>query len=139
MDTLQVGEFIIQYDRETTAQAYRLTDQGDADRCRCSYCRNFALQRPALYPASFLRLLNEMGIDPSKEGEVFECGSEAGRHYYGGWLFLSGELIQRGEHVKDGDFEYWFDDGYRPPPDVDFGEHRIVVEFLTKLPWVLDE
>lgn len=85
-------------------------------------------------------LLNDLGIDPSKEEEVYECGSEGGRHHYGGWLFLSGELIQRGEHVRDGEnFEYWFDDAYKPPPEADFGEHRITVEFLTTLAWLLDE
>ncbi|HEY2857689.1 MAG TPA: hypothetical protein VGJ21_04685 [Terracidiphilus sp.] len=140
MNTFQAGEFIIEYDREATARTYRLIERSDADRCGCSYCRNFVSQRPSHYPPSFLNLLNDLGIDPSKEGEVFECGLEGGLHYYGGWLFLSGKLLQRGGHVRDGkNFEYWFDDGYRPPSEADFGEDQIVLEFSTRFPWVLDE
>jgi hypothetical protein len=42
---------------------------GEAERCGCSSCLNFAAQRTTVYPQDFLVLLNQLGIDPEKEGE----------------------------------------------------------------------
>jgi len=142
MEELQIGNRIIRYDRGLTLQAYASMERGGADRCGCSYCRNFAAQRSTAYPSSFLKLLGQLGIDPNKEAEVFECGPSGDRRHYGGWLFLAGELIQAGDRSKadnDSNFEFRFNDDYRPPPEEDFGEHRIVVEFATTLPWIIDE
>jgi hypothetical protein len=142
MDELRIGNQIIRYDREMTIRPYASMERGDADRCGCSYCRNFAAQRLTVYPPSFLTLLDHLGVDPNKEGEVYECGPARERRHYGGWLFLSGELVQAGDRAKasdNPDFEYRFDDAYKPPPEADFGEQFMVVEFYTTVPWILDE
>lgn len=47
---------------------------GDAEECGCTFCENFAIQRELIYPASFRALLEQLGVDPNKEGEIFECG-----------------------------------------------------------------
>jgi hypothetical protein len=86
---LQIGDQIVIYDRERTEKAYAGIKAGDAD--RCSYYRNFAAQRSAAYPENFGRLLNQLGIDVDKEGEVYECGSNGSLWLYGRWFYLSGE------------------------------------------------
>ena len=65
---------------------------------------NFAAQRSSVYPDEFLSLVDKLGIDPAKEGEVYEVGPSV----YGGWFYLTGELTEsasersrRGHRVHD--------------------------------------
>jgi hypothetical protein len=69
MDRIQSGDQIIRFDREQTRNAYSAMKDGEAERCGCSSCLNFAAQRTTVYPQDFLVLLNQLGIDPEKEGE----------------------------------------------------------------------
>ncbi len=64
MDQLQSGDQIIRYDRERTERAYSAMPGGNAERCGCSACLNFAAQRSTAYPESFRRLLERLGVDP---------------------------------------------------------------------------
>jgi hypothetical protein len=141
MDQLQLGDQVIRYDREQTKSAYAAMKSGDAERCGCTYCLNFAAQRATVYPENFRLLLDQLGIDPAKEGEVYECGPCDGlRRAYGGWFYFVGELTKPGERLTDAasDFQYWFGNAkHVPRPTVDFGESVLVVEFFTKLPWVI--
>ena len=142
MDRMQSGDQIIRYDREQTRNAYSAMKGGDAERCGCSYCLNFAAQRTTAYLGDFRLLLNQLGIDPEKEGEVYECGPEGPLRVYGGWFYFVGELIQAGERMTDttSGFQYFFTDAKRlPRPVVDFGKNILAVEFITKLPWVISE
>ena len=41
-------------------------------------------------PVNFRLLLDQLGIDPEKEGEVYECGPEGTLRAYGGWFYFSG-------------------------------------------------
>lgn len=70
---LCIGEQRILFDREATIDLYlqTITVPG-ADRCGCIYCKNFAAQRRNVFPAEFLRLLGELGVDPMNEWEAFE-------------------------------------------------------------------
>ena len=98
MTELQIGDQTIRYDREATAAIYATIQHGDAEECGCPECQNFARQRSSAYPETFLALLEQLGIDPQKEGEVFYgCPVDDGCHMYGGWFFLVGELIEAGE------------------------------------------
>src|SRR5437773_8513090 len=97
MEQIQSGDQTIHYDREQTRRAYLEVKSGDAERCGCSSCRNFAAQRSTAYPENFRRLLEQLGIDPKKEGEVYECGPEGSLRVYGGWFYFVGELIEPGE------------------------------------------
>jgi hypothetical protein len=142
MEQIQLGDQIIRYDREQTAKAYAELISGDAERCGCSYCRNFAAQRSTAYPENFRLLLSQFGIDSEKEGEVYECGPGGSLRLYGGWFYLAGELIEAGERLTDAgsDFQYYFVDAKRlPKPGGNFGENVIAVEFITNLPWVISE
>lgn len=144
MDQIQKGNQVIRYDREQTRKAYSAMKCGDAERCGCSYCRNFAAQRAAAYPENFCLLLDQLGIDPEKEGEVYECGPDPDGQLrvYGGWFYFVGELVEDGERMTDASsaFQYHFEDAKRlPSPAVDFGKKVLGVEFYTKLPCVIPE
>lgn len=68
-------------------------EHGFAEECGCIFCKNFAAQRNLVYPASFRTLLEQLGIDPNKEGEAFEYGPvKDGCHLYGGWFHFVGQL-----------------------------------------------
>lgn len=66
---------------------------GDAERCGCAYCWNFTVVRSTVLPPLFLTLLDQLGIDPLKEAEVWEVpGSRPGLHFYSGWYHFVGTL-----------------------------------------------
>lgn len=140
---MQAGDQTIRYDREQTAAAYAARSHGFAEECGCVFCRNFAAQRSAVYPASFRAMLQELGIDPAKEGEVFEYGPVAdGCHAYGGRFPLAGELVTAGERnvaAEDAhQFEFFFARGSRKTPGFPEGQ-VLMLEFSAHLKWVLPE
>jgi hypothetical protein len=140
MEQIQLGDQVIRFDRERTRQAYSSVKVGDAERCGCSYCRNFAAQRSTAYPQVFRSLLDQLGVDPEKEGEVYESGLDGSLRMYGGWLYFSGGIVRPGERMTDtgSGFQYWFTDAKNlPKPVVDFGPSVLAVEFWTRLPWVI--
>jgi hypothetical protein len=143
MEQLQVGDQIVLYDRLRTEKAYSEMKTGDAERCGCASCRNFAAQRRVAYPVSFRQILKQLGIDPDKEGEVYECGSEGSLWRYDGWFYLSGELLEPGERMTDAGFgfQFYFADAKRlPRPAGDFGKNVLAVEFSgANIPWVIAE
>lgn len=132
--------FEVEFDRGANVAAYsKIT--GDADRCPCTGCKNFAAQRSTVYPDEFVQLLRELGIDPMKEGYAWECGPDKdGLYIYGGWFHFIGRFLRRGFAVQLGAFEYWFSEGQVPRAPAAFGEGcRCAVEFTTRLKWVIDE
>src|SRR2546423_14111809 len=113
MTEIQIGDQMVRYDREATAAIYGILLHGDPEECGCIFCKNFAVQRNLVYPASCTALLQQLGIDPNKEGEVFEYGpSEEGDHFYGGWFYFVGQMVTAGErnsNVPDSRyFTFWF-------------------------------
>ena len=142
MDQSKLGDQTVRYDREQTRRAYSAIKSGDAERCGCSCCRNFAAQRSTVYPETFRTVLDQLGIDPEKEGEVYECGPEGVLRVYGGWFYFAGELIEPGERMTDAGsgFQYYFVDAKRlPTPKADFSQNVAAVEFSVRLPWVISE
>jgi hypothetical protein len=139
---MRLGDQLFRYDKAVTERAYAgITDDG-ATQCGCMYCRNFIAQRTTVYPTSFHALLDELGIDAAKEGEVYECGpADNGRRLYGGWLFFTGQMIERGErHVRRDGMEFWVDGGRKlPAPNGDFGLDLLALNFTMAIPWVLSE
>jgi hypothetical protein len=59
----------------------------------------------------------------------------------GGWFYFAGELVEAGVRLTDAGpgFQYFFTDAQRlPSATVDFGNSVLAVEFVTKLPWVIE-
>lgn len=141
-EQIVLGDQIIRCDRSRTVRAYETVVNGGAAGCKCSYCRNFIALRGSAYPASFLSLLDRLGIDPEKEGEVYEIGpAEEGRRVHGGWFFFVGQILDVGESQSEEDgVTYWAGDGKSlPRPDGDFGLDLLALNFTLTVPWVLAE
>jgi hypothetical protein len=84
----------------------------------------------------------KLGIDPDKEGEVYECGPDGTLRQYGGWFYFAGEVIEMGERLTDAgsSFQYYFVDvKHLPAPDVNFGPTVAAIEFYAKVPWIISE
>jgi hypothetical protein len=143
MMQLQVGDQMLRYDRARTETAYSTMETGYAERCGCAYCRNFAAQRSVAYPLEFREMLKQLGIDHTKEGEVFECSSDGCLWRYDGWFYLSGELVEPGERMTDAGsgLQFYFADASRlPSPALDFGNCVLAVEFTgVKVPWIISK
>jgi hypothetical protein len=145
MEDLRLGDQLARFDRERTVSAYLQLQFGDADRCRCVWCRNFAAQRSTVYPETFLNLLQRIGIDPGKEGEVYDMAGPDDRRVRstGGWFYFVGELVEKGEksiseRAREGEFSYWLGTSFPRPPAC-FGERVAALEFVTDVSWVLRE
>jgi len=141
---LQIGDQLIQYDREATAAIYDTLTTGGAEKCGCIACKNFAAQRDDIYPASFRSLLHQLGIDPAKDGWVYDYGPlPDGRYLYGGWFYLIGELITPGErnvgsHQGPDNFEFFFT--LSPPGHEAFrGKDTLAIDFTAQVKWILPE
>ena len=97
-ELLQVGDQLISFDRAATEACYNQIATPGSEECGCTMCRNYIAQRATAYPQSFLELLKTLGIDCSKEGEVYYLApTKSGKRLYGGWFFFCGELLQNGE------------------------------------------
>ncbi len=143
MTEMRVGDQTIRYDSDATAAVYGTLEHGDAEECGCTFCKNFAVQRELIYPASFRALLEQLGVDPNKEGEIFECGPvEDGCHLYGGWFYFVGEMVTAGElnhNAPDShQFEFFFT-STGPDAPAFRGGPRLTIEFTTHVKWVLPE
>jgi hypothetical protein len=141
MEQIDLGDQIIRYDGKRTRTAYAAMKFGSAERCGCPSCRNFVRQRSTVYPENFRLLLDQLGIHPEKEGEIYAGGPEGSLVRYGGWFYLSGELIQTGERMTDAgpNFQYFFRASNRPTLRADFGAQVLALEFSTKLQWVISQ
>jgi hypothetical protein len=120
MTELRIGNQLIRFDREAAIAAYSRILQGDADRCPCSGCRNFALLRDKAYPETFRAFLAKLGTDANKEGEAFSYGPKGQGHYYGGWFYFGGELVEVGERSvgAGNDFQYFVGTSFPRPPEI---------------------
>ena len=131
-------------DREATILAYGRAERGGVDTCECAYCRNFRLARQHLFPEKFLRLLDQLGIDPLKDAEVYHNARLApGRHDYGGWYHFVGTLDEIGDFpvVQLGDgFTAWVCRASAPRLASFRDGQAVQLEFNAEaVPWLLDE
>jgi hypothetical protein len=94
----EFGNWRYDCDREATRAAYAKAELGGSVACGCNGCRNFVLARSQAFPAQFVALLESLGIDPYKDGEVYHNARLApGRHDYGGWFHFVGQLYETGD------------------------------------------
>ena len=94
---MKFGDWLYTCDRPATVEAYSPAQNGGADSCGCNGCRNFVVVRYLVLPTEFVRLLESLGIDPRKDGEVHHNGRMGpGRHDYGGWFHFVGGSVRSG-------------------------------------------
>jgi hypothetical protein len=137
----RIGKF----DPAATRGRYAEAALGHAPRCACEGCANFELVRPGLFPASFLALLDALGIDPAKEYEAHYLAPLEGAMslYVGMYAFIAhredepepgGWRADVFEPVAPGAFAAFSSWPDAPPPWPAGGTARL--DFLLVLPWV---
>ena len=142
---LAVGPQKVRLDLKATHALYQQTIRAPgAEDCGCIYCKNYAAQRDRIFPAEFISLLKELGIDPAKEWEAFNYDFDVKNPHrlslYGGWFLFVGELLDKLETpppLKSG-FAYWLTTSF-PTGTLPKGLTLCAVEFLVELPWMLEE
>lgn len=93
METLNIQNWIVNYDRKETLFAYNQIDIGGPEACGCEPCLNFAAARETIYPKDIREIFDHIGIDYRKESEVFHCNKEDnGLHCYGGEFLFVGSV-----------------------------------------------
>jgi len=138
MTEIRIGDQMVRYDREATAAVHGTLEHGECEECGCVFCQNFAVQRDLVYPTSFNALLEQLGVDPNKEGEVFECGPVGdGRHVYGGWFYLVGEMVTQGKENSNalGSHHFSFFTTASPNAPAFHGGPLLANEFTTHVKW----
>jgi hypothetical protein len=96
------------------------------------------------FPAEFIALLGELGIDPLKDAEVYHNARIApGRHDYGGWYHFIGTLDKAGESAPvdlGSGFSVWMCPASAPRLPSFEGKQVVQLEFhAPAVPWRLDE
>jgi len=140
---IRVGEQGIVCDRDATAALYAnaITAAGDDEDEECLLWKNFAAQRGSLYPAEFLRLLNEIGADPLKDvgAFIYECEPGHSHNPCGGYFVFVGELLEgmawRPQH-RPGSFTFWFTPHF-PHAGLPQDVKLCATEFWTEVPSVI--
>jgi hypothetical protein len=131
-------------DREATALAYSQAERGGADTCTCNGCRNFRLARAQAFPAEFVALLESLGVDPRKDGEVCHYGRvTSGQHVYDGWFHFVGTVKDResfGAVDFGNGFSAWMCESFAPRLPSLKGAQVVQIGFSAEaVPWLLDE
>jgi len=98
----------------------------------------------SVYPPDFIAVLESLGVDPHKDGEVHHNGRVAtNRHAYGGWFHFVGSLSKTGDFpvVKFAEgFVTWLCHASAPHLESLDGRSLVQIEFQAdNVPWVLDE
>jgi hypothetical protein len=138
------GRWKYTVDRAATIEAYAAAERGGVDGCDCGNCRNFRLARQEAFPAAFVRLLDQLGIDPRKDAEVYYIGRDRpGRHRYGGWYHFVGTLHETGDfplvELAPG-FQVFLCRAASPRLASLKNSAAVQVEFIADaVPWLLDE
>lgn len=92
MESIEFHPWLLHYDYDATKTAYNNIKEGDAVRCGCANCKNYISTRDSAFPDSIKDLLLKIGIDYSKEFEVYHnCRLSSGRHDYGGIFHFIGK------------------------------------------------
>jgi len=97
-----------------------------------------------VFPGEFLALMDRLGIDPLKDGEVSHIARLApGRHHYRGWYHFVGTLEETGDFppVDLGvGFAVWMCHASAPCLRSLRGLPVVQLEFHAEsVPWLLDE
>ncbi len=146
---LQIGSIRCVVEVETTRRIYARLASGDAERCGCLFCRNYAAARELMVPPPLRSALESAGIDWRKESEAvhFARVGDAG-HLYQVWINFVGS-VESGDRFElppasgagptVGVTAYNDADHYTPKPS-EFHDHIVGrIELEATLPWLLAE
>lgn len=143
MDEIEFPGWQIKYDRPATVAAYDRISIGGPDACGCAACRNWAAIRREVIPNNFQSLLDQLGIPPDREIEVYHNGRlTSGLHSYGAWYHFVGHVSvgerELAPHVRLAPFAWYF---HSHPALLDEAFARLPVaqlEVEAEIPWLSD-
>jgi len=148
---LPVGRWLIDCDPDTTRRCYAQLPVGTG--CSCQQCRNFDAAAGRTFPPEFVRLLDTLGVDPTKPAELCHwCREPSGLYLTGGWFHLVGSIVAgedvvelvdnvglvRFEELVPG-LKFGFSSYLALVREVFEGLPLIQLKFETRVPWVLAE
>lgn len=138
---ITIAGWVLDIDVERTKATYTQITQGGCQTCGCAYCRNFLAALPTSFPRQILEFFVNIGIDSSKDAEVYGYGEvSSGILQYGGEYYLWGKVIQEPaqETRLPNEFIISF---IQPTPLVqkEFdSEGALCLNFTGHIHWVLD-
>ncbi len=145
---IQIGRWLVRADVDRTREAHSKLNQSGAAKCSCTGCQNFEAVRPQLLAGPLGGILDELGITPPWEVEVYEMGrSASGLHHYGGWFHFVGTIesgIDKSPLTSDDDWES-LSETLSVALNTDVALMRepfaglplVQLEFAAELPWVI--
>lgn len=145
MKYVSVGKWRCRCDPETTRQAYASFEERRAEMCGCCYCRNFVAARERVYSVAVRALFERLGIDFTKEAEVYELTRlTSGLHLYGGWFHFVSRIEEETDDPEnhdsvEGPFNIRLHDKPALVPSSFQGMSLLQLEFTARVPWVLHE
>ena len=108
MDQVAFMDWLLLVDREATRQYYERFEHGDAERCGCDPCANFAANRRRAYPDDVHRLLRGLAIPYDREIEAPHIAQMAPNvHWYHGWFYFAGQIEQGPDSVVPAGPDSW--------------------------------
>jgi hypothetical protein len=158
MEEVQYKRWQFCVDVIATRKAYSQVKQGGAEDCGCYTCLNFVALREQVYPGEILALLEQLGVNYTKEIEVYHVTKlESGLHLYGGWLHFVG-CFKLGESSKvlveeDANTQFYtfeleqvkgkFQIGFTEDGGLYWSAFQrkplVQIEFMVEIPWQLEE
>jgi hypothetical protein len=147
LESIEFGGWTVEVDPDANRSAYAEIPCGAAEDCSCSECRNFteARDRGLVFSPQALKLFKRMGVDATRESEVYVMDAAANRsglYLYGGWFNVIGRLL--GDDAE-GPTEITrelqlFPMAAAALPDPAFGDVPMFrIEFFIALPGLADE
>ena len=143
MKQINFRKWQFQCDVEATRSAYNQVSMGSADKCNCEYCQNYLLNIDKAFPPEILFLFEQMGIDYTKEAELYNIGKpQLGLVLYNGWLHFIGH-VSEGKDALSWDFEVittTFRISFAKDTSLchnSFHDQPLIqIEFFTEIPWI---
>jgi len=74
MKELTLYNWIIEHDPDATLKTYRMIESGCADTCLCASCKHYSKFRKNYLNEHATQILLKLGIDKTKEAEVYFTG-----------------------------------------------------------------
>jgi hypothetical protein len=142
MEQIKIGSWVIEIDVNKTKEFYEKCHLITED-CSCDFCANFVLACDT-FSQEVKDIFNTLGIDPRKEGEVYECKqNEDGTHLYSGFYHTKlwepttkDSEVYSPSFVKHSGIEIGFSEDLALVPG-DFPMPVFQFEFQMNVPWLL--
>ena len=96
MTQVQFLDWTFLVDRNLTTDIYSSIEKGGADKCNCSFCKNYVTRRSKLFDEQIISFFNDLGVDSAKEYEVCYLNRESnGLHLYTTWFDFAGQILDQ--------------------------------------------